>query len=158
MKIKAINNIIEFDSGQMLVLNPGDIGKLSEAKAQARIDSGDAEAVEELAQLDHDDDGEPGGSIPNDLPALTGKNKAQLLEIADAEGVEVADSTKNADIIAAIEAKRIADALSVLVDESGAPLDLPEGSLSDAPQSLDLTDDERAVLPDLESADEAPAV
>lgn len=56
--------------------------------------------------LDHDGDGKAGGSLPHDPPALTGKNKAQLLEIAAAEGVEIEDGATNADIVAAIELGR----------------------------------------------------
>lgn len=56
--------------------------------------------------LDHDGDGHKGGSTADEPPALTGKNKAQLLEIAAAEGVTVADGATNAQIIEAIEAKR----------------------------------------------------
>lgn len=62
--------------------------------------------VKDGGPLDHDDDGEPGGSVAHEPPALTGKNKAELLEIAEAEGVEIEDGAKNADIIAAIELKR----------------------------------------------------
>jgi hypothetical protein len=40
------------------------------------------------------------------LPGLTGKNKADLLAIAEAEGVEVADDATNAQIVKAIEDKR----------------------------------------------------
>lgn len=60
--------------------------------------------------LDHDGDGNKGGSEPRVPPALAGKNKAQLLEIAAAEGVEVEDGATNAAITAAIEAKRAAAA------------------------------------------------
>lgn len=42
--------------------------------------------------------------------ALTGKNKAELLEIAAKEGVTVEDGATNDDIKAAIELKREADA------------------------------------------------
>lgn len=56
--------------------------------------------------FDHDHDGHAGGSLPADPPALSGKNKAQLREIAAAEGVEVAEDATNAEIVAAIEAAR----------------------------------------------------
>jgi hypothetical protein len=56
--------------------------------------------------LDHDKNGAPGGSNPDDPPSLSGKNKAELLEIAAAEGVEVEDGATNDDIKAAIELKR----------------------------------------------------
>lgn len=42
----------------------------------------------------------------NEPPALTGKNKAELLEIAAKEGAEVEDGATNDDIKAAIELKR----------------------------------------------------
>lgn len=53
---------------------------------------------------------EPAGKSPlsDDLPALSNKTKAELLEIAAAEGVEVADDATNAQIVEAIEAKRAA--------------------------------------------------
>lgn len=38
--------------------------------------------------------------------ALTGKNKAELLEIAKAEGVEIEEGATNADIVSAIELAR----------------------------------------------------
>lgn len=56
--------------------------------------------------FDHDGDGKAGGSTPQDPPALAGKNKAELLDIAAAEGAEADESMKNDDIKAAIEAKR----------------------------------------------------
>lgn len=40
------------------------------------------------------------------LPGLTGKNKADLLAIAEAEGVEVEDGATNDDIRSAIELHR----------------------------------------------------
>lgn len=56
--------------------------------------------------LDHDGNGEPGGSKPKDPPSLTGKNKAELLAIAADEGVTVEDGATNADIVSAIELAR----------------------------------------------------
>lgn len=58
--------------------------------------------------LDRDSDGAAGGSEPAEPVALSGKNKAQLLEIAKAEGVTVDDGATNAAIVEAIEAKRAA--------------------------------------------------
>jgi hypothetical protein len=49
-----------------------------------------------------------GADVPSGPPSLSGKNKAQLLEIAAAEGVEVAEDATNAQIVDAIEAKRAA--------------------------------------------------
>jgi hypothetical protein len=43
-----------------------------------------------------------------ELPSLHGKNKAQLIEIAKDEDVDLADDATNAQIIEAIEAKRAA--------------------------------------------------
>lgn len=67
-------------------------------------------AVEQLVParhpLDHDGNGQPGGSMPADPPSLAGKNKAQLLEIAGAEGAKADDGMTNAQIVQAIEAKR----------------------------------------------------
>lgn len=56
--------------------------------------------------LDHDDDGKKGGSKSADPVALSGKNKAELLDIAKAEGVEIEDGATNDDIKAAIELAR----------------------------------------------------
>lgn len=69
--------------------------------------------VDDLDQLDHDDDGEPGGSREHEPPSLGGKNKAELLAIADDEGVEVPNGATNAQIAEAIEASR--------ADEEQAP-------------------------------------
>ncbi|MDP5279912.1 hypothetical protein Q9Q95_13335 [Sphingomonas sp. DG1-23] len=65
-------------------------------------------AVEEVvgSAFDHDGDGQPGGSRPQRPAALTGKNKEQLLAIADAESVEVPEGATNDEIREAIEAKR----------------------------------------------------
>lgn len=43
---------------------------------------------------------------PADLPALTGKNKVELLAIAKAENVTVEDGATNPDIVSAIELAR----------------------------------------------------
>jgi hypothetical protein len=43
---------------------------------------------------------------PETLPSLSGKTKAELLAIAEAEGVEVEAGATNAEIIGAIEAQR----------------------------------------------------
>lgn len=56
--------------------------------------------------LDHDGDGKRGGSLPADPPALTGKTKAELIEIAENEGVDLSKAKNNPDRIAAIEANR----------------------------------------------------
>lgn len=40
------------------------------------------------------------------LPSLTGKNKADLLAIAEVEGVAIEDGATNADIVSAIELHR----------------------------------------------------
>jgi len=52
--------------------------------------------------------GAPEGAQPvtNELPALSGKNKAELLEIAKAENVTIEDGATNADIVSAIELAR----------------------------------------------------
>lgn len=60
----------------------------------------------QLAALDGDGDGSAGGSKPNDPPALSGLTKAELLEVAEAEGVSVSDEATKAEIVEAIEAKR----------------------------------------------------
>lgn len=56
--------------------------------------------------LDHDGDGEAGGSNPAEPVSLSGKNKAELLAIAEAEGVEIEEGSTNADIGSAIELAR----------------------------------------------------
>ncbi|MGF7152619.1 hypothetical protein [Novosphingobium gossypii] len=63
-------------------------------------------ADEKLSKLDPDGDGNPGGSLPQDPPVLTGKNKAELLAIAKDEGVPIADGATNAQIVESIEAAR----------------------------------------------------
>lgn len=45
MKIKALSTIIAFDGGQMVVINAGETGDLSDALAEAEISGGKAEAV-----------------------------------------------------------------------------------------------------------------
>lgn len=45
MKIKALDSIIEFDGGNMVVINEGEEGSLSDAKALSLIAAGKAEEV-----------------------------------------------------------------------------------------------------------------
>ena len=75
----------------------------------ATLQTENAELTEKLAALDADGDGNPGGSLPQDPPVLSGKTKAELLKIAADEKVEIEDGALNADIIAAIELKREAN-------------------------------------------------
>lgn len=50
--------------------------------------------------------GGPAAGPSDDLPALSGKNKAELLQIAKDEGAEVEDGATNEDIRSAIELHR----------------------------------------------------
>lgn len=60
----------------------------------------------ECDPMDGDGDGKMGGSLPNNPPALTGKNKAALLKIGRDEGAAVDEDMTNAAIRAAIEDNR----------------------------------------------------
>ena len=51
MKIKALATIIEFDNGQMAVINAGEEGELSEALALQKIAAGVAEGAEPKAEV-----------------------------------------------------------------------------------------------------------
>ena len=63
--------------------------------------------------LDHDRNGANGGSLPDAPPALTGKNKDDLLVIAKAEAVAIAKDADGKDIpIADATNKQIADAIA----------------------------------------------
>jgi hypothetical protein len=42
MKVKALKTIIEFDGGQMVVINTDEVGELSQEKAAAHIAAGSA--------------------------------------------------------------------------------------------------------------------
>lgn len=72
-----------------------------------------------LAQLDHDNDGKPGGSKPHDPPALSGLSRADLEALAQSEGVLIEHikgtgangNVLAGDIKAAIEVKRKASAV-----------------------------------------------
>lgn len=95
---------------------------LVEIDEEAAADAGDlgepraglAEQVDSGGPLDRDRDGNPGGSLAADLPALSGMTKAQLIEQAGKEGVDVAaikgtganGNVVSDDIEAAIRAKR----------------------------------------------------
>lgn len=64
MKIKAIDSIIEWDAerGRMAVLNPGDTDEVGDTLGATLIEDGRATADDGSDALDHDDDGEAGGS------------------------------------------------------------------------------------------------
>ncbi len=98
-------------------LEDGRFVKVPASRVQRLIDLGWAKLADpDLPQLDHDHDGQPGGSEPHDPPALSGKTKAELLAIAADEGIDVeaiegtgsGGNVLNADIVAAIEAARAA--------------------------------------------------
>lgn len=95
------------DGTSMIVLSQGKAVTVARSSL-AFLKSKDAIAGGNLPQLDHDDDGAPGGSEPHKPVALTGKNKQSLLEIAEQEGVVTDDSMTNSEIVAAIEDARIA--------------------------------------------------
>jgi len=78
-------------------------------KAEADLDEARDLIVElkgKLAAFDRDGDGNPGDSEKQDLPALFGKKKEELLKIAADEGVTIDEGTAYAAIMAAIKAKR----------------------------------------------------
>lgn len=68
-----------------------------------------------------------------ELPALSGKTKAQLLAIAEAEGVAATDQMTNSEIADLITIER---AKAPVVDEHGDLLNPPAGDLSDEPGVL----------------------
>lgn len=83
MLIKAITrSIIEWDAerGSSVVINIGETGELSDALAAPHIEAGTAEEVDPLPQLDHDGDGQSGGSISatGDLAELRAEYRAAL--------------------------------------------------------------------------------
>lgn len=112
--------------------------------------------------LDHDHDGKAGGSLPSDPPVLVGKTKAQLLSIAATEKVVVPDGATNAEITAAIEAKR-----AQASDSTGA--EQQTGDVTDSTSAGDNGDDhnqgsdgdnadnEDAATDDANSGEMAPA-
>lgn len=81
--------------------------------AELRVENDDlraeiADLTAKLASLDGDGDGKPGGSQAQTPPALTGKSKGELLDIAKAEGVDATDEMTIPQITDAIKAKRAA--------------------------------------------------
>lgn len=90
-----------------LTVSPADDSDVSDGDAAA-VDEpgGDSGGGDTPHPLDHDGDGEKGGSLPAEPPSLSGKTKAELLEIAKDEGVKADKSMTNDAITKAIEAKR----------------------------------------------------
>lgn len=112
-------------SGTYAWLNPGEVKTVPGHKVKSVPNGltecdpiGDAllapPPADMISRFDHDGDGSPGGSLPYDPPALSGMNRAQLENQAEAEGVDLASivgtgqggKVKNDDIAKAIEAKR----------------------------------------------------
>lgn len=92
-------------SGEVL-LPPGESwsGEISEAELKSALAR--EEDFESGEPLDHDGDGKKGGSNVDNPPSLSGKNKAELLEIAAAEGVDATEEMTNAAIVELIELNR----------------------------------------------------
>jgi len=92
-----VGQTVEYDEKDVVGALPDMSGPAGGASddLQARLDTAN-KRIEELEAL----------LASRDHPALTGKNKAELLDIAKAEGVSVADNATNDEIKAAIEAKR----------------------------------------------------
>jgi hypothetical protein len=95
------------------------------AKAGKPLDEAIAEATTRVAPLTEAEFAE--------LPALTGKTKADLLAIAEAEGVDVSEQMTNAAISDAIILSRAA---APVVDERGHLINPPAGDVSDDPAIL----------------------
>jgi len=77
---------------------------VSDAELASASKTGWFEIDGKVDPLDHDANGKKGGAR---FPGLTGKTKAELLEIAAAEGVaDVSEETTVEDIKSAIELKR----------------------------------------------------
>lgn len=74
------------------------------ALAKARGEN--ADLLAKLKAFDADGNGQPGGSKTVNPPALSGKSKADLLEIAKAENVVIEEGATNDDIKSAIELAR----------------------------------------------------
>ncbi len=91
------------DGKNMIVLTEGKYARVAETSLSFLREK---EAIDEDGPLDHDGDGGQGGSKPADPPGLTGKNKDQLLAIAEEESVAIEDGATKADIVAAIELAR----------------------------------------------------
>jgi len=108
MQITAINTIIQWDANRMVIINPDETDELSDALALEEIAGGNAVKAD-ADPLDHDHNGGKGGSEPDDPPALSGKTKAELIAIAEGEGVALEDGMTNKAIVEAIEAARTAD-------------------------------------------------
>jgi hypothetical protein len=81
-------------NGERLWIEAGQSIKIASAAVKAKP----ADVIET--------DGSDLPQLANDPPALAGKNKAHLLEIAAAEGVTIEEGATNADIVAAIELGR----------------------------------------------------
>lgn len=94
------------DGTNMIVLTEGEKATVAETSLSYLRENDLIEGGTDKPQLDHDNDGSAGGSLLNEPVSLTGKNKADLLKIAEDEGVTVEDGATNKEIVAAIEAKR----------------------------------------------------
>lgn len=110
-KLAAITATLH-DGKNMIVLNEGRYATVSvESLAFLR----EKDAIDETGEvgLDRDGDGAAGGSRENEPPALTGRNKADLLEIAANEGVVVPEGATNKEIVALIESVRSGELVAV---------------------------------------------
>lgn len=82
MKIKAVNSIIEFDGGNMVVINAGETGELSDAKAEQHIAAGNAKPVKVKAPT---------------AAQLAAEAEAAALAAAEAEAAAAAEAEAEAE-------------------------------------------------------------
>lgn len=95
-----------WEGADIVMLDPKQAAQadLSDAEHKAAKDTGYFKI--KAGPLDHDSNGSAGGSEPASPPSLAGKTKAELLKIAEDEGVTVEDGATNDDIKSAIELHR----------------------------------------------------
>ena len=93
-----------FHEGAKLVAEGSELAANIPEASETTMDAIEEEGTK--SAFDHDGDGKEGGSKPKEPVSLSGKNKADLQQIATDEGVEWDEGMTNAELTDAITAKR----------------------------------------------------
>lgn len=100
LKVKALQSVVDYDDGAMVVLNTGDSGELTEAKATELADAGKVKITSGKKKAEAKEPEETGYAAMS-VPDLT--ELATELEVMPETGSGKDGAVVKSDIVAALE-------------------------------------------------------